>query len=116
MPAPNPKKRQIKFSMFWMYAIILLFLAGICYLDDNSIEKEVSYTEFENIVAPEDSTHANLSGITKLVIDTKKGRATAYLSDSLAAANFHANQFTPGKGQEAKIWTKSAMSASSSAK
>ena len=52
MPGPNPKKRQIKFSMFWMYAIILLFLAGIFYLDDNSIEKEVSYTEFENIVAP----------------------------------------------------------------
>lgn len=89
-----------------MYAIILLFLAGIFYLDDNSIEKEVSYTEFENIVAPEDSTRTNLSGITKLVIDTKKGRATAYLSDSLAAANFHASQFTPGKGQEAKIWTK----------
>lgn len=106
MPGPNPKKRQIKFSMFWMYAIILLFLAGIFYLDDNSIEKEVSYTEFENIVAPEDSTCTNLSGITKLVIDTKKGRATAYLSDSLAAANFHASQFTPGKGQEAKIWTK----------
>lgn len=106
MPGPNPKKRQIKFSMFWMYAIILLFLAGIFYLDDNSIEKEVSYTEFENIVAPEDSTRTNLSGITKLVIDTKKGRATAYLSDSLAAANFHASQFTPGKGQEAKIWTK----------
>lgn len=106
MPGPNPKKRQIKFSMFWMYAIILLFLAGIFYLDDNSIEKEVSYTEFENIVAPDDSTRTNLSGITKLVIDTKKGRATAYLSDSLAAANFHASQFTPGKGQEAKIWTK----------
>ena len=106
MPGSNPKKRQIKFSMFWMYAIILLFLAGIFYLDDNSIEKEVSYTEFENIVAPEDSTRTNLSGITKLVIDTKKGRATAYLSDSLAAANFHASQFTPGKGQEAKIWTK----------
>ena len=106
MPGPNPKKRQIKFSMFLMYAIILLFLAGIFYLDDNSIEKEVSYTEFENIVAPEDSTRTNLSGITKLVIDTKKGRATAYLSDSLAAANFLARQFTPGKGQEAKIWTK----------
>ncbi len=106
MPGPNPKKRQIKFSMFWMYAIILLFLAGIFYLDDNSIEKEVSYTEFENIVAPDDSTRTNLSGITKLVIDTKKGRATAYLSDSLATANFHASQFTPGKGQEAKIWTK----------
>ncbi len=86
-----------------MYAIILLFLAGIFYLDDNSIEKEVNYTAFENIVAPEDSAHRNLSGITKLVIDTKKGRATAYLSDSLAAENFPQSQF---KGQEAKIWTK----------
>ena len=106
MPVPNPNKRQIKFSMFWMYAIILLFLAGIFYLDDNSIEKEVSYTEFENIVAPDDSTRSEAAGITKLVIDTKKLRATAVLSDTLAAQYFHASQFTPGAGQKASVWTK----------
>ncbi len=89
-----------------MYAIILLFLAGIFYLDDNSIEKEVSYTEFENIVAPDDSTRTDAAGITKLVIDTKKLRATAVLSDTLAAQYFHASQFTPGAGQKASVWTK----------
>lgn len=89
--------------MFWMYAIILLFLAGIFYFDDNSIEKKVDSTEFEKIIAPDDSLHRNLSGVTKLVIDTKKGMATAYLSDSLASTIFPQSQFAPGKGQEPKV-------------
>lgn len=86
-----------------MYAIILLFLAGIFYFDDNSIEKEVDITEFETIIAPEDSLHRNLSGVTKLVIDTKTKMATAYLSDSLASTIFHQSQFAPGKGHEPKV-------------
>lgn len=89
-----------------MYAVILLFLAGIFYFDDNSIEKEVSYTEFTDIIAPSDTAHRNLNGITKLVIDTKKGRATAYLSDSLASTIFHQSQFAQGNGQEPKVWAK----------
>lgn len=103
--AQPPKRKQIKFSMFWMYAIILIFLGGIFYFDDNSIDKEVSYTEFENIVAPKDSASRNPNAIKKLVIETKKGIATAYLSDSLASTIFHANQFVPGSNQDPKIYT-----------
>lgn len=103
MPGPNNKK-QIKFSMFWMYAIILLFLVGIFYLDDNSIEKEYNYTEFEKIIAPDDSINANGSGVTKLIVDTKSDKATAVLSDSLASVIFPQSQYTPGSNQEAKIW------------
>lgn len=89
-----------------MYAIILIFLAGIFYFDDNSIDKEVSYTEFENIVAPADSAKRHLNGIEKLVVDNKSKRATAYLSDSLARTVFHESQIISGKVQEPRVWTK----------
>lgn len=94
--------------MFWMYAIILLFLAGIFYLDDNSISKEIrSSTEFENIVAPAvtDSLHRSGNGVEKLIVLTKKNKVEAILSDSLAATIFPSSQFKPGSGMEAKIWT-----------
>ena len=48
---PNPKKFKIGFSMYWAYAIIILFLLGMLYVDDTSIEKEVSYTKFKEYVA-----------------------------------------------------------------
>lgn len=107
MPQPPKKKRQIGFSMLWMYAIIFLFLAGIFYLDDNSIEKEVDYTSFEKLIAPPVDTIApRKAGITQIVIDKKKSKATAFLTDSLASTQFPASQFTAGSGQEPKIWTK----------
>ena len=47
-PGGNKKRPQIKFSMYWMYAFILLFLFGMVYLDDNSVTKKVSFSLFEN--------------------------------------------------------------------
>ncbi len=32
--------------MYWMYAFVGLFLVGMLYLDDNSITKDVSYSDF----------------------------------------------------------------------
>lgn len=104
---PPRKKKTIKFSMFWMYAIILLFLAGIFYLDENSITKEVSFTEFEKIVAPvqTDSVHPVKSGVERIIVQTSKKKAEAILSDSLAATQFPSSQFKQGSGMEAKIVT-----------
>lgn len=103
MPEQKNKK-QIKFSMFWMYAIILFFLFGLYFLDDNSINQEKSYTEFENIIAPNDTLSNKPSGILKLVVETNNDKATAYLSDSLASTLFNQSQYTPGSNQEVKIW------------
>lgn len=48
---PKPKKPMgIKFSMYWAYAIIIVFLLGMLYIDDNSITKDVSFTKFEEYV------------------------------------------------------------------
>lgn len=94
---PNPKKRTIKFSMYWMYALVILFLLGLLYLDDNSITKEVSYSEFEKYVTD--------GGVDKIIVFTRKNEAEAYLSDSLASKIFHPSQYKAGSGQDAKILT-----------
>ena len=88
------KRPQINFSMYWMYAIILLFLFGMLYLDDNSVTKKVTYSEFENYIT--DSINSHSHGITKIIVDKKKGMAEAQLSDSLAQAIFHKSQYKEG--------------------
>lgn len=83
--------------MYWMYALVILFLVGLLYLDDNSITKEVSYSEFEKYVTD--------GGVDKIIVFTRKNEAEAYLSDSLASKIFHPSQYKSGTGQDAKILT-----------
>lgn len=101
MPLPNSsnnKKGPFKFSMYWMYAFVLLFIFGVYYLDDNSITRDVSYSDFEQYVARD-------HGITKIIVFTDKKEAEGYLSDSLASALFHERQYSPGSGVVAKVVT-----------
>jgi len=94
-PQGNKKKKpQIKFSMYWMYAVIMLFLFAMFYLDDNSVTQEVNYSDFENYIT--DSINARNHGITKITVDKKKGVAKAQLSDSLARTVFHQRQYKEG--------------------
>ena len=93
-PSGKNKRPQIKFSMYWMYAFVLLFLFGMFYLDDNSITKKVSYSEFENYIT--DSVNARSHGITRIVVDKRKGVAEAQLSDSLTKAVFQKSQYKEG--------------------
>lgn len=76
---PKPKKPMgIKFSMYWAYAIIIVFLLGMLYIDDNSITKDVSFTKFEEYVTN--------GGVGDMTVYTNTNRAEAVLSDSLASA------------------------------
>ena len=77
--------------MYWMYAIILMFLLGMFYLDDNSMNKEVNYSDFEDRIT-NPIVSAN-NGITKITVDKKKGVAQAILSDSLARTVFYQSQY-----------------------
>ncbi|MDE5728490.1 MAG: ATP-dependent zinc metalloprotease FtsH [Duncaniella sp.] len=95
--APKPKKGGIRFSMYWAYAIIIVFLLGMLYIDDNSLSKEVSYTKFAEYVEP--------GGVTKITVFTNTDRADATLSDSLASKIFHESQFKAGEGTAAHIAT-----------
>ena len=97
-PDKNPKKAGgIKFSMYWAYAIIIVFLVGMLYIDDNSLTKDVSFTKFEQYVAT--------GGVDKITVYTNTNRAEAVVSDSLARTIFHESQYQPGKGVVAHIVT-----------
>jgi len=86
----KPRKNGgIKFSFYWMYAIVLLFIAGIWFIDENDITKDVSYSDFERYVV---QNH----GISKIVIYSDKRLAEGYLTDSLASQLFPSEQYRPG--------------------
>lgn len=93
--ANNPKKRPaIKFSMYWAYAIVIAFLVGMLYIDDNSASKDVSYSDFERYVST--------GGVKSIIVYSNKNEAEAVLTDSLARKVFHEKQIN---GQTAKIHT-----------
>ena len=80
-----------------MFAIIGMFMVGLCFLDDNSITEEVSYSDFEKRVLD--------GGVERIVVFTNKNQAEAYLADSVAAAIFHKSRVAQKSGQEAKLLT-----------
>ena len=80
----GPKKKGMRFNLYWMYAIIALSLFGLYYINDNSMSKEVNWTEFERI--------AKEGGISRLTVFAKKGYAEAQLNDSTAKAVFKTDE------------------------
>lgn len=101
LPSSNgqgPKRKGgIRFSMYWAYAIIIVFLLGMLYIDGNSLSKDVSFTKFEEYVGT--------GGVEKITVFTNTNRAEAVLSDSLAKVVFHESQYQSGNGVLAKIET-----------
>ncbi len=89
----QPKKPVIKFSFYWMYALVLAFLFAMYFYDKDSVEKEVSYQEFVNIIKP-DTVPNRPVGVKKIVIIKNHGEAKAYLADSLAQKIFAHDRIT----------------------
>ena len=95
---PNDKKKKggiFGFNLFWMYAIIFLVLAGIFYLDDNTMTKTVSYSEFEQFVERD-------HGIKKIIVFSDKKEAEGVLTDSLAQVVF-GQAYNPADKVEATV-------------
>ena len=65
-----------------MYAIVFLFLGGLYMLDDNSVTRNISYSEFEQYVTKD-------HGIRKIIVYSDKREAEGFLTDSLARALFN---------------------------
>ena len=91
-------KKPFKINLWWMYAIVFLFLFGIYYLDDNSVTRSVSYSEFENYIVRD-------HGIRKIVVFSDKREAEGFLTDSLARELFKDDRLGNGQGTVAKIDT-----------
>ena len=94
MEQPKKNKPAIRFSMYWMYAIVIIFLAGILYFDDNSMTKSVSYTKFEQYVHDR--------GVSRITVFSNKGEVEGALTDSMAKVVFGSN-FKPESGVSARI-------------
>lgn len=78
---PKPGKPTFKFNMYWMYVIILIFLAGILYFEDDPYTKELeNYTKFEQI--------AKQGGFKEIIINGNRHTAEGILTDAAAAKEF----------------------------
>lgn len=95
-PPGGQRKGSFKFSLWWMYAIVFLFLAGIFYFDNNTISKDVFYSEFEKYVEQD-------HGIEKIVVYSDKKVVEGYLTDSLARVVFANSNLPAGEHLQAHV-------------
>ncbi|MDE5929639.1 MAG: ATP-dependent zinc metalloprotease FtsH, partial [Muribaculaceae bacterium] len=93
----NGKKNPFRFNMYWMYAIVLIFLLGMYYLDDNSITKNVDYSQFKS--------YAEQGGIKNIVVYGDKNEVEAEITDSLASVIFKGTEYKPGSSIKPEITT-----------
>lgn len=94
-PKKNGKLKGIGLSISWVYAIIIAFLFGMLYLDNNSLTKEVSITEFENIIKQK--------GVSKIIVVPDKKEAEGILTQAQAERLFAKDRYK--NGMEARIKT-----------
>ncbi len=78
MKDKNIKKKVVgfTFNLFWMYAIIGAVLVGFWYMNDSSVEKEVSWSEFEGYVLQK--------GVTDMEISKSDGEVKAKVTENMA--------------------------------
>lgn len=80
-----------------MYIIVLAFLGGMFFLDENTLTRTVYYSEFEKAVQSK--------GISKIIVYTGKNQAEGVLTDSLASVMFRPEHYKPGSGTPAHLLT-----------
>ena len=73
----NNNRKAPKFNMYWMYALVTIFLVTMYVMNmDGGVAQEVSWTQFENIVQK--------GGVKSITVYSNKNLAEAVLTDSLA--------------------------------
>ena len=82
MATPQKKKPScIRFNIWMMYLCIGAALFATYFFDNNSLTKEINYTEFEQIVVMH-------QGIKNITVQTDKKKAEGELTDDYAKKLF----------------------------
>jgi cell division protease FtsH len=68
------KPPQFRFSIYWIYGLILAGLVGLSVFNSKESVKQVSLTEFEQYVKN--------GWVKNIVVETNKDIAEAYIQDS----------------------------------
>ena len=92
---PN-NKTPFRFSLWWMYGIVIVFLIAIFYLDQNTVTKEVPFTTFESYVEKD-------HGIKKIIVYTDGKKVEGFLTDSLAKAVVANQKFPENSVIDARV-------------
>ncbi|MDE7473696.1 MAG: ATP-dependent zinc metalloprotease FtsH [Muribaculaceae bacterium] len=109
MPEPQKKKPVIKFSLYWAYAAVLLFLVAMFYMDQNAASEKVPYSKFAQVMS--DSVAASNNGVKKLMVYSKQDYAEAFVSDSLFKALYPQSNLSAQEAKNARIRTEIPSSA-----
>ena len=75
--------KKFKFNIYWLYLIIGVALASIWFMQDDSVSKDVSWTEFKSYVEKD--------GVKSIVVYSDKREAEGILTDSMTNVIFGAN-------------------------
>ena len=75
-PQKGPAPPYMKFSIYWLYGIIGMVLIGLYFTGENSLSKEVTWSEFQTL--PKENS------FKKIVVFNRKNMLEAY-PDSVAA-------------------------------
>ncbi|MDO5396171.1 MAG: ATP-dependent zinc metalloprotease FtsH [Bacteroidales bacterium] len=94
-PNNNGKKNRFGFSMFWMYAVVIIFIMGFYFFENDTKTREISYTEFKKI--------GDTRGFTKIVVLSDKKQAEGFLTDSAAKKQFSPQELASGAATGAKV-------------
>lgn len=87
------KKKGGGFNIFWMYIIMAGVLIGFWYMNDSSLSKEVSWSEFQKYV--------EAKNVTDIVINSSEKQGTAKITANLTRQLFKEQQL-PAKNPEKK--------------
>lgn len=85
------KKGGFKISLYWVYSLIAIALISLYYTHDDSVNKEVPWSTFEEIAKTE------TNGIKDVKVFRNSGTLEAVLTDTLAAKVFEKDIEKVGK-------------------